>query len=207
MSNTEKRQKNLNMVTLSLLLAIEVVLVITGLGFIMIPPISITILHIPVIIGAIVMGKKAGLFLGGSFGVLSMLQATFKGSSLADLAFSPFYSGSPISSIIMCIGCRMLLGFVAGFVYEKLSEKTGKVSVSAAVAAFLATLVHTLTVMSCLWLLFPELAVTFKAVLQTIFALNFLVEAGVAVVLGLAFANVIPMLRKKFAAPKKADNT
>ena len=91
-------------------------------------------------------------------------------------------------------------------VYEKLSEKTGKVSVSAAVAAFLATLVHTLTVMCCLWLLFPELSVTFKAVIQTIFALNFLVEAGVAVVLGLAFANVIPMLRKKFSAPKKVEN-
>ena len=52
--------------------------------------------------------------------------------------------------------------------------------------------------MSCLWLLFPEFSLTFKAVLQTIFALNFLVEAGAAVIFAAAFAKVIPMLRKKF---------
>lgn len=199
MSIKENRQKTLNLVTLSLLIAIEVVLVVTNLGFIMIPPISITILHVPVIMGAVVMGWKSGLILGGSFGVLAMLNATFRGASVADLAFSPFYSGNPVGSIIMCIGCRMLLGFAAGFIFEKLSKKTGKVLLSSAIAAFVSTLLHTLTVMSCLWLLFPELSVTFKAVLQTIFALNFLVEAGLAVLFGIAFAKVIPMLRKRFA--------
>lgn len=199
MSIKENRQKTLNLVTLSLLIAIEVVLVVTNLGFIMIPPVSVTILHIPVIMGAVVMGWKSGLILGGSFGVLSMLNATFRGASPVDLAFSPFLSGNPIGSIIMCIGCRMLLGFAAGLIFEKLSSKTGKVLLSSAIAAFVSTLLHTLTVMSCLWLLFPKLSVTFKAVLQTIFALNFLVEAVLAVLFGIAFAKVIPMLRKRFA--------
>ena len=49
MSRTTNKTRAL--VQLSLLIALEAVMAFTPLGFIMIPPISITILHIPVIIG------------------------------------------------------------------------------------------------------------------------------------------------------------
>ena len=197
-NKTQNSQKTLNLVAMAMLIAIEIVLVVTNLGFILVPPISITILHIPVIIGAIILGWKGGLVMGTSFGLLSMINATFRGTSPADLAFSPFYSGNPVGSLIMCVGCRMLLGFAAGILFEFLSKKMKSTTLSAVIASFLATLIHTTTVMSCLWLLFPEFSLTFKAVLQTIFALNFLVEAGAAVIFAAAFAKVIPMLRKKF---------
>ena len=54
MSRTTNKTRTL--VQLSLLIALEAVMAFTPLGFIMIPPISITILHIPVIIGAILLG-------------------------------------------------------------------------------------------------------------------------------------------------------
>lgn len=198
MSNTN-HQKILNLVTLSILIAIEVVLVVANVGFIMIPPISITILHIPVIIGAIIMGWKSGLILGAGFGILSMLNATFRGVSPADLAFSPFYSDNPVGSIIMCILCRILMGFVAGILYQKLSSVIHNVTVSSVIASFVATLVHTASVMTCMWLLFPDTQVTFKAVLQTIFALNFVLEAVVAVIFAVAFAHIIPIVQRKFS--------
>ena len=75
MSRTTAKTRNL--VQLSLLIALEAVMAFTPLGFIMIPPISITILHIPVIIGAILMGPTYGGILGGAFGVLAMIKATF----------------------------------------------------------------------------------------------------------------------------------
>ena len=58
--------KTRELVQLSLLIALEAVLAFTPLGFIMIPPIAITILHIPVIIGAVLMGPAKGGVLGGA---------------------------------------------------------------------------------------------------------------------------------------------
>ena len=64
-----KNNKTLMLTQLALLTAIEVILTFTPLGFIMIPPVSITVLHIPVIVGAILTGKKGGAVLGGVFGI------------------------------------------------------------------------------------------------------------------------------------------
>ena len=47
------------------------------LGFIRLGLVSATTLHIPVIIGAILMGPASGAFLGFIFGLNSFLQATF----------------------------------------------------------------------------------------------------------------------------------
>ena len=48
------------MATVGLLSAITVVLGMTGLGFIPIPPINATILHIPTLIGALLEGPRIG---------------------------------------------------------------------------------------------------------------------------------------------------
>lgn len=44
--------RTMRLAQLAMLIAIQAILTFTPLGFIMIPPISITIMHIPVIIGA-----------------------------------------------------------------------------------------------------------------------------------------------------------
>ena len=118
MSRTTAKTRNL--VQLSLLIALEAVMAFTPLGFIMIPPISITILHIPVIIGAILMGPTYGGILGGAFGVLAMIKATFFAASPADILFSPFHSGAPVQSLVMCVVPRILLGVFAALLYRVL---------------------------------------------------------------------------------------
>lgn len=195
-----QNKKTKNMVILSLLIAIEAVLVITNWGFIIIPPVSITILHIPVIVGAIIMGPYYGSILGASFGLLSLLNATFRGASPVDLAFSPFTSGHPVKSIIMCMGCRILLGFMAGLLFQIFSKMFLKFDkhnlLSTILSAFIATFIHTASVMLCLWFLFPNLAISFKAVIETILAFNFLIEAGIAIVFSIGISKVIPILKK-----------
>ena len=53
-----------------LLAAVEVVLTLTPLGFIPLGVTKATTIHIPVILGAVLLGPAAGAVLGGVFGVL-----------------------------------------------------------------------------------------------------------------------------------------
>ena len=56
------------MVTLALMAAIVILLANTPLGMIQLPIIKATTVHIPVIIGSIVLGPAAGAFLGAYSG-------------------------------------------------------------------------------------------------------------------------------------------
>ena len=66
-----KNKKTTNMVIFSMLLAIEVVMSFTPLGFLRIGLLSVTMLHIPVIICAMALGKKYGAALGFVMGCCS----------------------------------------------------------------------------------------------------------------------------------------
>ncbi len=181
MSNATKKTKDLTQ--LSLLIALEAVLAFTPLGFIMIPPISITILHIPVIIGAILMGPTYGGILGGTFGVLSVIKATFFAASPADMLFSPFLSGKPIQSLVMSIVPRILLGMVAAWLYQALRHKMGEIP-SIGVSAVAASILHTLLVLGSMWIFFN--AMPLRDVFVTMASLNCILETVAAGVVGVA---------------------
>ncbi len=197
-----RNQKVLKLVQMAMLIAIMLVLYFSGLSFIMIPPVSITTLVIPVIVGAIIIGPSAGAVLGGVFGLLSMWMATTAATSPADLAFSPFLSGSPVSSIVMCIGARVFFGWLAGFLFSVMKKRMSAGAVSRNVAVIVSSvvgvIVHTASVMLCLWLLFPSLGTEFKAVVSAIVSWNVLAEVLMATVFAVAFANVMPIINKKF---------
>ena len=168
------------MVQLAILIALKAVLTFTSLGFIMIPPISITLLHIPVIIGAILMGPSAGGILGLAFGLFSMLKASTAAASPADMAFSPFLSGSPLSSVVMCILPRVLLGVIAGGLYLLLSRKVKGDAVSMGVSAVAATFLHSMMVLGLLSLLFQALPL--KDAIAALIGVNCLLEKLAAAV-------------------------
>jgi uncharacterized membrane protein len=79
---------------LCVLVALELVLAFSTIGFINIPPISVTTLHIPVLIGAFYFGRKGGTLLGAVFGLVSMWKASAMIFIPANAAFSPFDSPS-----------------------------------------------------------------------------------------------------------------
>lgn len=70
----QANQKTVRMVQLALLIALLAVLTFTPLGYLVVPPVSITFLHIPVIIGAILLGPKSGALLGFAFGITAMVR-------------------------------------------------------------------------------------------------------------------------------------
>lgn len=183
------------LVQLSLLLALEIVLTFTPIGMIQIPPVSITIMHIPVIVGGILLGYGAGAFLGGAFGCLSMIRATFAAAGPVDLLFNPAVSGNPLGSIVMAVLPRILLGLVAGGVYQLLSHRVKKPTVAMIGAIVPACLVHSFGVLGLLSVLFR--AMPFKAVFDSIIAFNGLIELGAAVVIGTAVCRAVLAAQKR----------
>ncbi|MDR1930328.1 MAG: ECF transporter S component [Treponema sp.] len=95
--------------------ALVIVLGVTGLGFIRLPLGALTILQVPVIIGAILEGPLVGIFIGLLFGIFSIVQAAVAGVSPVDLAFlyHPWLAILP----------RVLIGPAAWFVYSLGSGK------------------------------------------------------------------------------------
>ena len=60
------------MATLAMLSGLLLVMGMTGIGFIPLPVIKATTMHIPVILGAILLGPNAGAVLGAVFGLCSI---------------------------------------------------------------------------------------------------------------------------------------
>ena len=90
------------MVSVALMAAIVIVLANTPLGMIQLPIIKATTVHIPVIIGAILLGPAAGAILGGVFGICSLISNTMA-PTLLSFAFSPFMSTTGIPGAVKAV--------------------------------------------------------------------------------------------------------
>ena len=109
--NMKSKQKTKNMVLLALFGCIEIVLMLTPLGYIPIGPVRATTLHIPVILAGVLMGPKAGSAIGLIFGISSVIVNTLT-PTVTSFVFSPFYSVGEfhggLASLIIAIGPRVL---------------------------------------------------------------------------------------------------
>ena len=147
------------MVSVALMSAIIVVLANTPLGMIQLPIIKATTVHIPVIIGAILLGPKAGAILGFVFGVCSLISNTMA-PTLLSFAFSPFMSTTgilgAIKAIWISVGCRVLIGVVAGWLWMFFKKIRWNQIVSLAITGFVGSMVNTVTVMGSIYLLFAK---------------------------------------------------
>lgn len=134
--------------TLALLIAIELLLGYTPLGFIPLPFASITTMHIPVIITSIILGPLYGSTLGLTFGLISLFKAISNpGLSFLSGLLSPFTSGAPIYSIIICLAPRILLGIIPFYTYKALSKFIKNRPIPMAISAGFSTICHTIMVL------------------------------------------------------------
>lgn len=122
-----KTNKNvLFLAQFGMLLAIEMIVCFTPLGSLPVGPLVATLSSIPVIITAILLGTKAGAAMGAFTGLFSLLVWTFMPPSPVAFVFTPFYSVGEVSgnfwSLVICFVPRILIGVVAGLVYNGLSR-------------------------------------------------------------------------------------
>ncbi|MEE3456295.1 MAG: ECF transporter S component [Succiniclasticum sp.] len=108
------------MCLIAVFIAIELLLKLSGLGNIPINPLlNVTLLTIPVAIGAILLGPLAGTILGAVFGATSFIQPM----SPMVAAFIPI---SLPHTIVLCICMRALMGFCVGWIFrffQKIDKK------------------------------------------------------------------------------------
>ncbi len=159
-----KQGKTLSMVQLALLTALIVMLsFIPYIGYIKIPVLAVqaTTIHIPVIVGSILLGPKAGGFLGFVFGLTSLINNTTQ-PGLTAFCFSPFISmgeglgGSPLA-LVVCFLPRILTGVVPHYVYQglqKLPKKGGPGKISLLLAGVAGSMTNTILVMGMIYLFF-----------------------------------------------------
>ena len=156
----EKQKRDTRwMVQLALMAAIIVVLANTPLGMIQLPIIKATTIHIPVILGAILMGPLAGGILGGVFGICSMVSNTVA-PVITSFAFSPFLSTTGLSGAVkavwVCLGCRILIGVVAGWLWIGLRRAHLPEMAALPIVGFVGSMVNTVCVMGSIYLLFAQ---------------------------------------------------
>ena len=194
------------LVLLALFVAIEIFLNVTGIGLIPLPLIKASTLHIPVIIGAVLMGPLAGGVLGGVFGLCS-IWSNSTAPGLLSFAFSPFLATSAVGAvktIWIAFGCRVLIGVVAGWLWIILKKLRVNDLVALPVVGAAGALTNTGLVMTSIYLLLsPEFAaaknIAMEAVLggvMAIVAANGVPEAIAAAVLVTAIGKALLGLRR-----------
>lgn len=206
------KEKTYSMVLTALFTAIIIIMAfVPFLGYINLLVIKATLIHVPVIVGSILLGPKKGGFLGFVFGCTSLINNTIN-PSLLSFAFSPFYSigevGGNFFSIIICFVPRILVGIVPYFVYKGIKilmkQKKGSDWLALPIAGIAGALTNTLLVMNLIYFCFSQqfaavkgIAVTavYDAIIGIIFA-NGIPEAIVAAVLGTAICKALFQVKK-----------
>ncbi len=118
-----KNEQTYELVLTALFTAIIVIMAFTPLGYIPLVVINATIIHIPVILGALFLGPKKGAFLGFVFGLTSFINNTFKAATPSAFVFSPVLAANMVGvsgifkSLYICFVPRILVGVTPYFVY------------------------------------------------------------------------------------------
>ena len=107
------QERTRKIVITGIMSAIAIFLGVTRLGYITWGPASLTIMHIPVIIGAILEGPIVGILIGLIFGITSMIQAAVAPTGPADVIFT-----NPLIAVLP----RLFIGPVAWLIWAALKR-------------------------------------------------------------------------------------
>ena len=135
---------------LALLLAIELAMRAIGLDSIMIGPLKMSFLTLPIAVAAMLCGPLESMALGAVFGILSLTDAITGRSPMT----GTFFALSPVHTVILCVGMRMLMGLCCGYAYKLCRKADAKGTWSYFVGAVSAPLLNTLFFMGYIVLAF-----------------------------------------------------
>lgn len=195
-----KMNKTVGMTVTAIIVAFMLVMNFTPLGYIVSPAgFSITLMIIPVAVGAAVLGPSCGTLLGFVFGLTSFLQC-FGIGYFIDPSAALLFNTSPVGTVITCFVPRMLMGLLVGLIFRALSRFERFRIGSFAVASFSAPVLNTLLFITSYIIFFRNtiLAGTaIKTVIISILSINGLIEIIVSMVLGTALCQAFYMAVKK----------
>ncbi len=165
------------MVGVALFVALQLVLQFTGIGLIPLPLIKATTLHIPVIIGAVVLGPLAGAILGGVFGLCSIWVNTVS-PSLLSFAFSPVLAAETsgasgaLKAVWIAFGCRVMIGVVSGCLWNLFKKVKVNDLIALPIVGVAGAMTNTVLVMGSIYfLLRPEFAAAKNVAMEAVLGL------------------------------------
>lgn len=145
----ERKTKTTWMVQIAMLTAIVLILAFTPLGYIRTGGLEITLIVIPVAVGAVILGPVGGMVLGAVFGITSFIQC---------FGMSPFgamlLSISPVKTFVTCVVTRMLMGFLTGLIYMGMKKVSRNKSLNTVIANLCCPFMNTLFFMTCIVVFF-----------------------------------------------------
>ena len=198
----DTRIKTKTLTGMALFTAIVIVLQLLG-SFIRFGPFSISLVLIPIVVGAAMYGAAAGAWLGFVFGLAVLLS----GDAAA------FMAVSPLGTIITVLAKGSLAGLCAGLVYSLLEKKNRYAAVIA--AAVVCPVVNTgLFLLGCVVFFLETVrgwgqSMGFENVgtymIVGLVGLNFLVEMSMDIVLSPLVLRLI-RIGKNEPADQEADN-
>ena len=170
------------LVEMALLVAIILLMAFTPIGYIKTAGLEITLIVVPVAVGAVTLGPTAGAILGGVFGITSFIQC---------FGMSQFGALLPF---LVCVPTRILMGWLTGLIYHGLRKTKIPSAASVTIASLCCPLLNTTFFMGTLVTLFASTmreSFGMGKVLPFIFAfvgVNGVVEAIVCFVVGTAIS-------------------
>ena len=144
-----KNEKIKRMVGIALLMAMVIVLQFVGS---MIPPIggtvSISLVLIPIIVGAAIYGPGAGAILGATFAVVTIINCI----TGADPGGAMVFQANPLLCILVVSAKSVLCGTISGLVYMVLRKVNAYVAMLC--AAIICPVINTGVFVTCMMLWF-----------------------------------------------------
>ena len=183
------KNKIKRMVGIALLSAIVVVLQLLG-SYIRFGPVSISLVLIPIVVGAATYGPMAGAILGGVFSIVVLLQP--------DTVF--FHNVTVLGTVVTVLLKGCLAGYLSGFAYKVLSDKNEWVAVI--ISAVVCPVVNTaIFFLGCRLFFWDALAQVgggnaFVYVTTVMIGFNFLAELATNVVCAPVILRVLKAVRK-----------
>ena len=179
-------------VLLALFTAIVFVLGLTPLGMVPLGFIKATTLHIPVVIGCLLLGPRYGAILGAMFGLVSFLSNTMSPAALS-FAFSPL------------IPVPVVPWFVYRGLQKLMKENSGAEVLSMAIAGASGAILNTGLVMSLIYFLLRDAYAALKgipvdgvaAAVLTVVGTNGVAETALAVILVPAIGKILLSLKRR----------
>ena len=165
---------------------------------------TITLTLVPIIIGAIIYGPKAGSFLGAVFGIVVAIQVVTGAAGVLSWEMFVVY---PVITIALCILKGVTAGLVSGVVYSAFKNRNNTI-VGVILSAISAPIVNTGIFVGGLFVFYYNLMAKFAVqsefagavsfIFVGIVGLNFVVEFAINVAL-------IPVIMRIIAvvAPKR----
>ena len=193
----KKKFETKRMVEMALLIAIILLMAFTPIGYIKTMGLEITLIVIPVAVGAVTLGPAAGAILGGVFGLTSFIQCF--GMS----AFGSMLLGiNPFTTFLVCVPTRILTGWLTGLIYQGLRKVKPVQKISVVLANLFCPLLNTFFFMTTLVVFFyhteyiQSIASSMGAANALLFVVAFvgvngIVEAAVCFVAGSAVSEAL----------------